>query len=107
MFWVATSHSSSSLVYFFFFFNDPAPTEISPLPQHDALPIWGAFPAELETKPNEVDQAELREAVGKYWEIDEVRPAFIHAHAIAIRDAPFEMPPHDRDDKDQIGRAHV
>src|SRR5256885_8146119 len=25
---------------FFFFFNDPAPTEISPLPLHDALPIW-------------------------------------------------------------------
>ena len=62
----------------------------------------GAFPAELETKPNEVDEAELREAVGKYWEIDEVRPAFIHAHAIAIRDAPFEMPPHDRADKDRI-----
>src|ERR1039457_1656224 len=26
-------------LYFFFFFNDPAPTEISPLPLHDALPI--------------------------------------------------------------------
>src|SRR2546429_9134802 len=26
---------------FFFFFNDPAPTEISPLPLHDALPISG------------------------------------------------------------------
>src|SRR3989440_388716 len=24
----------------FFFFNDPAPTEISPLPLHAALPIW-------------------------------------------------------------------
>src|SRR5256885_14582635 len=24
----------------FFFFNDPATPEISPLPQHDALPIW-------------------------------------------------------------------
>src|SRR5256886_3706395 len=24
----------------FFFFNDTAPTEISPLPLHDALPIW-------------------------------------------------------------------
>jgi SAM-dependent methyltransferase len=40
----------------------------------------GAFPAELETKPNEVDEDELRAAVGKYWEIDEVRPAFIHAN---------------------------
>src|SRR2546430_11598004 len=26
--------------YFFFFFNDPAPTEIYPLPLHDALPIY-------------------------------------------------------------------
>src|SRR5256885_1073446 len=34
-----TDHCSSSFV-FFFFFNDPAPTEISPLPLHDALPIF-------------------------------------------------------------------
>src|SRR3989440_10470113 len=33
---------------FFFFFNDPAPTEFSPLPLHDALPILcrGLAPAE-------------------------------------------------------------
>jgi len=35
----------------------------------------GAFPAEWETKPNEVDEDELRSAVSKYWEIDEIRPA--------------------------------
>src|SRR5256886_7891872 len=29
----------SLLFFFFFFFNDPAPTEIYPLPLHDALPI--------------------------------------------------------------------
>ena len=40
----------------------------------------GAFPAESEQKPNEVDEDELRGAVGKYWEIDEIRPAFIHAN---------------------------
>src|SRR2546430_14529911 len=28
--------------FFFFFFNDPATTEIYPLPLHDALPISGA-----------------------------------------------------------------
>src|SRR2546421_53197 len=28
-----------SFILFFFFFNDPATTEISPLPLHDALPI--------------------------------------------------------------------
>src|SRR2546430_15982126 len=27
----------------FFFFNDPAPTEISPLPLHAALPIFGSL----------------------------------------------------------------
>src|SRR2546427_837225 len=26
--------------FFFFFLNDTAPTEIYPLPLHDALPIW-------------------------------------------------------------------
>ncbi len=40
----------------------------------------GAFPAEMETKPNEVDEGELRAAVGKHWEIDEIRPAYIHAN---------------------------
>ena len=40
----------------------------------------GAFPAEMEQKPNEVDEDELRAAVSKYWEIDEIRPAFIHAN---------------------------
>ena len=40
----------------------------------------GAFPAEWETKPNEVDEDELRAAVSKYWEVDEIRPAYIHAN---------------------------
>ena len=57
----------------------------------------GAFPAELEEKPNEVDEAELRTAVGKYWEIDEIRPAFIHANMPTGPDAPFRLPPHDHD----------
>jgi SAM-dependent methyltransferase len=61
----------------------------------------GAFPAELEQKPNEVTEDELRAAVGKYWEIDEIRPAFIHANAIRMSDAPFEMS-HDLDDKGRV-----
>src|ERR1044072_4742704 len=32
-------------LFFFFFFIDPAPTEISPLPLHDALPICGEDPS--------------------------------------------------------------
>ncbi|CAN5259680.1 class I SAM-dependent methyltransferase [soil metagenome] len=60
----------------------------------------GAFPPDLEQKPNEVDEAELREAVGKYWTIDEVRPAFIHANIPQIPGVP--MPPHDHDDKGRV-----
>jgi SAM-dependent methyltransferase len=59
----------------------------------------GAFPSELEQKPHEVDEAELRDVVGRYWEIDEVRPAFIHANMPSGPDAPFQLPPHDHDDK--------
>ncbi|OMC04751.1 SAM-dependent methyltransferase [Mycobacterium sp. NS-7484] len=63
----------------------------------------GAFPAELETKPNEVSEVELREAVSKYWEVDDIRPAFIHANAVAMpADVPFEMPKHGFDEKGRI-----
>ena len=62
----------------------------------------GAFPAEMEPKPHEVDEDELRAAVSKYWEIDEIRPAAIHANAIEIPDAPFEMPSHPSDDKGRV-----
>jgi SAM-dependent methyltransferase len=59
----------------------------------------GAFPAEMEPKPNEVDEGELRAAVSKYWEIDEIRPAFILSNAIEVAGAPFEFPPHELDEK--------
>jgi SAM-dependent methyltransferase len=62
----------------------------------------GAFPAEMDAGPNEVDDAELRAAVGKYWEIDEIRHAYIHANIPQIPGAPFEFPPHDRDEKDRV-----
>jgi len=65
----------------------------------------GAFPAEWEG-PNEVDEDELRAAVSKYWEIDDVRPAYIHANIPAVRMGPegsqVPMPPHDRDDKGRM-----
>jgi SAM-dependent methyltransferase len=60
----------------------------------------GAFPPDLEQKPNEVDEAELREAVGMYWTIDDVRPAFIHAAVPNIPGIP--VPPHDRDEKGRM-----
>ncbi len=62
----------------------------------------GAFPAEMEPKPNEVDEDELRAAVSKYWEIDEIRPAYIHAFIPQVSNAPFEFPPHDLDDKGRM-----
>ncbi len=67
----------------------------------------GAFPSEAEQKPNEVTEDELREAVGKYWAIDEIRPAFIHAsmpgRAPAAPGQPtFEMPPHALDEKGRM-----
>ncbi|OBG20338.1 class I SAM-dependent methyltransferase [Mycobacterium sp. 852002-51057_SCH5723018] len=62
----------------------------------------GAFPAEMEPKPNEVDEDELRAAVSKYWEIDEIGPAYIHANIPAVSNAPFEFPPHDRDEKGRM-----
>ncbi len=62
----------------------------------------GAFPAEMEPKPNEVDEDELRDAVSKYWEIDEIRPAFILSNVVEIPGAPFEFPPHERDEKGRM-----
>ena len=60
----------------------------------------GAFPADQEMKPNEVDEDELRSAVGKYWQIDEIRPAFIHANALPLPGMP--VPPHDRGEQGRV-----
>lgn len=62
----------------------------------------GAFPADIETKPNEVDDDELRTAVGKHFEIDEIRPAYIHAHPQSGPDASVTMPPHAEDDHGRL-----
>jgi SAM-dependent methyltransferase len=62
----------------------------------------GAFPAALETKPNEVDEDELRATVSKYWEIDEIRPAAIHANVPQIPDMPAMVVPFDRDEKGRV-----
>ncbi len=60
----------------------------------------GAFPAEWEQKPNEVDADELRAAVSQYWDIDEIRPAFIHANIPpAPADSDVPMTEHERDEK--------
>jgi len=65
----------------------------------------GAFPAELVMKPNEVDEDELRDAVGKYWQIDELRPAFIHGNMFTPPGAPAPVEfPHERD---ELGRVKM
>lgn len=64
----------------------------------------GAFPPHLETKPNEVDEDELRAAVSKYFEIDEIRPATIHSHKPEFPDMPDGPMPFDLDEK---GRARM
>lgn len=64
-----------------------------------------AFPPEAEQGPNTVDEEELRAAVSKHWQIDEIRQAFIHANIPpADPDAPFQMPEFSKDDK---GRAKL
>lgn len=48
----------------------------------DAFPEDPGYPI-----PNVVTRDELSEAVCKHWAIDEIRPAFIHAHAPQARSA--------------------
>jgi SAM-dependent methyltransferase len=52
----------------------------------------GAFPSDAEIKPNEVTEDELREAVSKYWQIDEIRPAFIHVGAAVLQIPGMRVP---------------
>ncbi|UXA17719.1 cyclopropane-fatty-acyl-phospholipid synthase family protein [Mycobacterium sp. SMC-4] len=40
----------------------------------------GAFPEQMQPGPNEVSEIELREAVSRYWVIDDIRPALIHSN---------------------------
>lgn len=62
----------------------------------------GAFPADLETKPNEVDEDELRAAVSQYFEIDEIRPAFIHSQMQQFPPGAPQLPPHAIDEKGRM-----
>jgi SAM-dependent methyltransferase len=60
----------------------------------------GAFPADSPIPtPNIVTEDELREAVSKHWEIDEIRPAFIHANMAEIPGMPEPPVKFDVDEK--------
>lgn len=62
----------------------------------------GAFPPDMDTltKPNEVTEDELREAVSRHWTIDEIMPAFFHANVPRIPGV--SMPPHAFDEKGRM-----
>ncbi|OBK28607.1 SAM-dependent methyltransferase [Mycobacterium asiaticum] len=62
----------------------------------------GAFPAEVQIKPNEVGEDELRAAVSRYWEVDVIRAAYICNAEFQVPGAPFALPPHDRDEKGRL-----
>lgn len=62
----------------------------------------GAFPPHLETKPNEVDEDELRAAVSKHFVIDDIRPAKIHSHKPEFADLPDGAMPFDLDEKGRM-----
>ena len=55
---------------------------------------------------NPVTEDELRDAVARYWTVDEIRPAFIHAGMVAPPSIPgqppLEMPPHALDEKGRL-----
>jgi SAM-dependent methyltransferase len=62
----------------------------------------GAFPPHLETKPNEVDEDELRAAVATHFVIDDIRPAKIHAHKPEMPGIPGLAMPFDLDEKSRV-----
>ncbi|WP_396929802.1 class I SAM-dependent methyltransferase [Mycolicibacterium sp.] len=62
----------------------------------------GAFPPHLETKPNEVDEDELRDAVSTHFVIDDIRPAKIHSHKPEFADLPDGAMPIELDAKGRV-----
>lgn len=62
----------------------------------------GAFPPDVETKPNEVEEDELRAAVSKYFAVDDIRPAKIHAHTQAFSGMEHGEIPFELDDKGRV-----
>jgi SAM-dependent methyltransferase len=57
----------------------------------------GAYPADMVSKPNEVDAYELHSAVGRYFDIDFIRPAPILAKIEALPGLPDLALPFERD----------
>jgi SAM-dependent methyltransferase len=60
----------------------------------------GAFPPDMEVKPHEVAEEELRAAVSKYFTVDDIRPAWIHVSPVEGMPAPPSEAP--RDEKGRL-----
>src|SRR2546423_13364502 len=95
------------LFSFFFFLNDPPTPEISPLPLHDALPIWIAGAADVVRDPSLRHRDPARLAVNF---------GFDHARRIRVSGRrPYPRPlvsagsarRRIRAHRAEIGRAHV
>lgn len=56
----------------------------------------GAFPADTDGGPNAVTEDELRSAVAPYFEIDRIRPAWIHVNPVEGMPLPEGAPRDDR-----------
>lgn len=62
-----------------------------------------AFPEEMAVRLHTVAEDELRAAVATHWEIDEIRPAFIHINKPVVRiDSTVQFPEHGRDEKGRM-----
>ena len=52
----------------------------------------GAFPGDMDTKPHEVSESELRQAVSQYFIVDDIRPASIHVNPVEGMPLPPGLP---------------
>jgi hypothetical protein len=65
----------------------------------------GGSPPTRKPKPNDLTEDGLRQAISKYWQIDEIRPVFLHVGA-AIRQLPG-MPVPSPLNVDEQGRQNI
>src|SRR3989441_11032553 len=89
----------------FFFFNDTAPTEISPLPLPDALPIFlerrgGATARRLRLAHVLLERFQLRAPL-------QGPPRSAPGRGTAVQEHGAVRPPQRRPRPSEIGRAHV
>src|SRR2546427_12099636 len=98
--------SFKSRARIFFFFNDPAPTESSPLPLHDALPIWvplGIGAAAAVRVGQALGRGDVAAASRSGWTATLLGAGFMCCAAVVLLTAQHMNPA----PSSEIGRAHV